>query len=228
MDEITSSPAPDESRPAEPAPRRDPTTRRAALWATLVALPVTVAVAGFTFAKLSPAEPDGTPSASATVVRPQSTTPVELPAPALAERPATVCRALVSQLPASVHDLRQRPVTAGAEQNVAYGDPALTVSCGGTPQLELCPSAAPGASTDQPADGCIPATGDVWRVNGVCWYTVEKADGAVLTAVDREVPVRVRLPKAYEQPLQWVAPISNAIVQSVPSAKTAPSGCRTP
>jgi GNAT superfamily N-acetyltransferase len=38
----------------------------------------------------------------------------------------------VSQLPATVRDLTQRPVTAGAEQNAAYGDPALTVACGGS------------------------------------------------------------------------------------------------
>ncbi|MFD2768463.1 DUF3515 family protein [Micromonospora eburnea] len=218
MDEITSSPAPDET------PRRDRSTRSAALWATLVAVPVTAAVAGFTFAKFSPDEPAATPSASPTAVRPQSTAPVEMPAPALAERPATVCRALMSQLPASVRDLNQRPVTAGAEQNAAYGDPALTVACGGIPPLKVCPAPA-ATSTDQPTDGCLPATGDVWRVNGVCWHPVEEADGAVLTTVDREVPVRVRLPKAYEQPLQWVAPISDTIVATVPSAKTAPSGC---
>ncbi|MEU3455017.1 DUF3515 family protein [Micromonospora sp. NPDC006766] len=225
MDELPSSPVSDEPGPAESAPRRDRSTRSAALWATLVAAPITLVVAGFTFAKLAPPAPAATPSPSATAVLPQSTAPVEMPAPALAERPATVCLALVSQLPASVRDLRQRPVTAGAEQNAAYGDPALTVSCGGTPQLEMCPPPASGASTDQPADGCIPATGDVWRVNGVCWYPVEGTDGATLTAVDREVPVRVRLPKAYEQPLQWVAQISDTIVATVPSAETAPAGC---
>nr|WP_091201820.1 DUF3515 family protein [Micromonospora narathiwatensis] len=221
---MTSSPAPDGSRPAGPAPTRDRSSRRAALWATLVAVPVTAAVAGFTFASLAPTEPVATPSPSASTGRTQSVAPVEMPVPHLAERPATVCRALVSQLPPSVRDLNQRPVTAGAEQNAAYGDPALTVACG-VPPLTVCPSPAPGASTEQPADGCIPATGDVWRVNGVCWYTAQESDGAVLTAVDREVPVRVGLPKAYEQPLQWIAQISDAIVATVPSAKSAPSGC---
>ncbi|MFJ8577492.1 DUF3515 family protein [Micromonospora sp. NPDC093277] len=224
MDEITSSPAPDSPAPGE-TPRRDRSTRSAALWATLIAVPVTAAVAGFTFAKLAPAEPAATPSASATAVRPQSTTPVEMPAPALAERPATVCRALLSQLPPSVRDLNQRPVTAGIEQNAAYGDPALTIACGGIPPIKACPSPGAGASTDQPAGDCLPATGDVWRVNGVCWHPVEEADGAVLTTVDREVPVRVRLPKTYEQPLKWVTPISDTIVATVPSAKAAPSGC---
>ncbi|MET7803255.1 DUF3515 family protein [Micromonospora chersina] len=202
MEEVTSSPTSDESGPA----RRDRSNRSAALWATLVAVPVTLAVAGFTFAKLAPDTPAAAPSPSASAVRPQSTTPVELPAPALAERPATVCRALVSQLPATVRDLAQRPVTAGAEQNAAYGDPALTVACGGTPPVV------------QPTD-------EVWSVNKVCWHAVQEADATVLTTVDRETPVRVRVPKQYEQPLQWVTPISDAVVASVPAAKTAPSGC---
>ncbi|NES28558.1 DUF3515 family protein (plasmid) [Micromonospora terminaliae] len=199
---MTSSPAAEESRPA----RRDRSTRSAALWATLVAVPVTLAVAGFTFAKLAPDSPAAAPSPSASAARPQSSAPVELPAPALAERPATVCRALVSQLPATVRDLAQRPVTAGAEQNAAYGDPALTVACGGTPPIV------------QPTD-------EVWSVNKVCWHAVQEADATVLTTVDRETPVRVRVPKQYEQPLQWVTPISDAVVASVPAAKTAPSGC---
>ncbi|ATO14531.1 hypothetical protein CO540_12455 [Micromonospora sp. WMMA2032] len=187
------------------SPRADGSTRRAALWATLIAVPVTLAVAGFTFAKLAPDSPDAAPSASASP-RAQSSAPVELPAPALAERPAVLCRALVSQLPDSVRDLRQRPVTAGPEQNAAYGDPALTVSCGGSAPLV------------QPTD-------EVWTVNKVCWHPVQEADATVLTTVDRETPVRVRVPRTYEQPLQWVTPISDAIVSAVPSAKTAPSGC---
>ena len=206
MDEITVSPVPDESRPVDETPRADRTNRRAALVATLIALPVTVAVAGFTFAKLAPDEPAAAPAPSATAARPQSTAPVELPAPALAERPATVCRALVSQLPDRVRDLAQRPVTAGPEQNAAYGDPALTVACGGTPPI-------------------VAATDEVWSVNKVCWHAVQEADATVLTTVDRETPVRVRVPKQYEQPLQWAAPISDAIVSAVPSAKSAPAGC---
>ncbi|MGC1212356.1 MAG: DUF3515 family protein [Micromonospora sp.] len=205
---MTSTSASEKPRPADGSgsPRRDRTTRRAALLATLVALPVTVAVAGFTFAKLAPDTPEAAPSASPSAARSQSTAPVEMPAPTLAQRPATVCRALVSQLPASVRELNQRPVTAGPEQNAAYGDPALTVACGGTPPI-------------------VAPTDDVWTINKVCWHTAEEADATVLTTVDRETPVRVRVPKAYEQPLQWVTPISDAIVAAVPSAKSAPAGC---
>lgn len=192
-------------RPASTAP--DGTTRRAALIATLVALPVTVVVAGLAFAQLAPDEPAASPSPSATTARAQSTAPVEMAAPALAERPATVCRALLSQLPSTVRDLQQRPVTAGPEQNAAYGDPALTVACGG-------------------AEPAVGDTDDVWLVNKVCWHATEQADATVLTTLDRETAVTVRVPRAYEQPLQWVAPIADTVVASVPSAGEAPTGCQ--
>lgn len=207
MDEITTTPAPEETRAADEAPRRDPTARRAALWASLVALPVTIAVAAFTFAKLSPDVPEAAPSPSPSAARPQSTAPVAMPAPALAERSATVCRALVSQLPASVRELNQRPVTAGPEQNAAYGDPALIVACG-----------VPAPS--------FPPTDDVWVVNGVCWHPEQRPDAVVLTTVDREVPVQMAVPRAYGQPLQWIPPVADPVVEAVPSAASAPSGCR--
>ncbi|MFC8850838.1 MULTISPECIES: DUF3515 family protein [unclassified Micromonospora] len=188
------------------APRRDRANRGAALLATLVAVPVTVAVAGFTFAKLTPDAPAAEPGPAATSARPQSTAPVEMAAPRLAERPATVCRALTSQLPSTVRDLAQRPVTAGPEQNAAYGDPALTIACGG--------------AEPDPGD-----TDDVWVVNKVCWYAAEGPDATVLTTLDRETAVRVTLPRTYGSALQWVSPISDVVVASVPSGGDAPAGC---
>jgi len=194
--------------PAADAPTgRDRTTRSAALLATLIAIPVTLLVAVLAFTKLAPDTPAAAPSPSATTPRAQSTAPVEMAAPALAARPATVCRALLSQLPQTIRDLNQRPVTAGPEQNAAYGDPALTVACGGT-------------------EPNFPATDEVWTVNRVCWHAAEQADATVLTTVDRETPVTVRVPRSYEQPLQWAAPISDVIVASVPSGGAIPSGCQ--
>lgn len=208
MDEKTSFPeTPTDVASAADRPGVDRSTRRAALWATLVAVPVTVAVAGFTFAKLSPDAPVAAPDPSPTSVGPRSSAPVEMPAPALAERPGVVCRALVSQLPATVRDLAQRPVTAGAEQNAAYGDPALTVACGG-------------------AEPTVDATADVWTVNRVCWYADERSDATVLTTLDRETAVTVTVPRAYEGALQWLTPISDAVVASVPSGGDSPAGCR--
>ncbi|MET7878563.1 DUF3515 family protein [Micromonospora profundi] len=194
--------------PSADAPAgRDRTTRSAALLATLIAIPVTLLVAVLAFTKLTPDTPAAAPSPSATAPRAQSTAPVEMAAPALATRPATVCRALLSQLPQSIRDLAQRPVTAGPEQNAAYGDPALTVACGG-------------------AEPNFPATDEVWTVNRVCWHASEQSDATVLTTVDRETPVTVRVPRSYEQPLQWAAPISDVIVASVPSGGAIPSGCQ--
>lgn len=211
MDEIISSVEPAGTRPdPDPRGRRrswDRTTRRAALLATLIALPVAVLVAGFTFTRLAPKQPAAEPGPSVTAAGPQSTLPVEIGAPALAERPATVCRALLSQLPPAIRDLNQRPVTSGAEQNAAYGDPALTVACGIT-------------------EPSFPLTDDVWVINKVCWHATEETDATVLTTVDREVPVRVAVPRVYEQPLQWVTPISDAIVASVPSGGNIPAGCQ--
>ncbi|MEV4492781.1 DUF3515 family protein [Micromonospora coxensis] len=210
MDEITSTSVAEAEReqPAKGSRRpKDPATRRAALIATLVAVPVTVAVAGITFARLAPDTPAAAPSPTATTARAQATTPVEMAAPALAARPTVVCRALMSQLPDSVRELKQRPVTAGPEQNAAYGDPALTVACGG-------------------AEPPVDATADVWTVNKVCWYAEQKSDATVLTTVDRETAVTVTVPLSYEQPLQWVTPISDTIVASVPSGGAVPAGCR--
>ncbi|MEV7989102.1 DUF3515 family protein [Micromonospora sp. NPDC085948] len=194
--------------PAAAAPAgRDRTIRGAALLATLIALPITLLVAVLAFTKLTPDAPAATPSPSATTAQVQSTAPVEMAAPALAARPATVCRALLSQLPTSIRDLAQRPVTAGPEQNAAYGDPALTVACGGT-------------------EPTFPATDEVWTVNRVCWHLTEQGEQTVLTTVDRETSIEVRIPRAYAQPLQWVPSISSTIVASVPSGGAIPSGCQ--
>jgi hypothetical protein len=178
------------------------TTRSAALWATVVAFPVTVLVAllALTVFAPDPSTPGLDPN------RPQSTEPVAMPAQPLDERAAVVCRALLAHLPATVVDLAQRPVTEGPEQNAAYGDPAVTVACGITPP-EF-------ADTDE-----------VWVINHVCWHNATSADAVVLTTVDREVPVRITIPAGYEPPAQWAAQISEAVVSSIRSLPEIPSGC---
>ncbi|GIG02764.1 DUF3515 family protein [Catellatospora citrea] len=172
--------------------------------ATVVALPIAL-LAGFGFfqAMRPPAEPAPEPSVAA---GPQvmPTTPVTMDAPALTERQATVCRALLSQLPDQVRELPRRAVTAGHEQNAAYGEPALTLACGG-------PSPS------------YPPTDDVYTLDGVCWH---KGDGA-WTTVDREVPVRVTVPAAYDPAGQWVINFSKTLIATVPHAERIPPGCGT-
>ena len=174
----------------------DPVTRSAARLAALLALPVALLVGAGTFALLNDdADPAATPpSPTATTPGPVPTEPVEVAAPALTEREGIVCRALASQLPAEVDGLVQRPVTDGPEQNAAYGEPPITVTCG------------PPAAAYEPTDQLHP-----W--GGVCWHP--NPDGTVWTALGREVPVRVRVPAAYEAPFQHVLEFSETVAATV-------------
>jgi hypothetical protein len=169
----------------------DPDTRRAARLAALVAVPVAVVTGFVAFQILSPDDVEDTSA-------PAATTPVELPAPSLADRPATVCRALLAKLPDRLGDLVRRPVTAGAEQNAAYGDPAVRIACG-----------VPGPT---PPDGA-----QYFAINGVCWYAEEGRDAATWSLQEREVPLVVTVPRAYtaQDLVDLAKPINEAIVKTV-------------
>jgi hypothetical protein len=163
--------------------------------ATLVAAPIALLAGFVAFQILKPAPPP-TP-------KPQSTAPVTMAERPLNERQATVCRALLSQMPEQIRDRPRRKVTAGPEQNAAFGDPAITVACGtAIPQF--------------------PPTATVWPLNGVCFYA--DSTGTQWTTVDREVPVQITIPHEYEQPAQWAINFSGIIAATIPSAK-APWGC---
>lgn len=223
-------------RPTRPLPanRADPTARRAALWATAVSVPLAVLVGWLliTSATAEPA-PRGT---SPTAPQVQATTAVELTAPALTGQPAAACQTLVTSLPARLRDLSRRPVSAGPQQNAAYGDPPITLACG---------VAAP----------TVAATDPILELNGVCWLPpANQRDQAAQnsaapatpgqngaapatagqngeagdtgwTTVGRQVPVRVLVPAGYQQASQWVNEFSAAVAAAVPPTATAPSGC---
>jgi Protein of unknown function (DUF3515) len=168
--------------------------------AALIALPVAVVAGLVVFAvlgRLGPAAPG--PAASG---------PVSMAAPPLSEPTAAVCRALVARLPDALRDRTRRPVTAGPEQNAAYGDPPITLTCGAGP----LPSVDP--------------TGQVYGLSGVCWYSVPGDRSTVWTAVDRTVPVTVTVPDSYDQPGQWVIEFSRPVAFAVPPASKVPYGCK--
>lgn len=188
----------------------DRLSRRAALWATMAATPLALLAGLGVFAAMSDSASDGpaadpevsaSPSAS-----PQATGPVTVAAPKLAERAELVCRALLSRLPDRLRDRVRRPVTAGPEQNAAYGDPAITLSCG-----------APAAT--------FPPTDEVYLLDRVCWHAARTAQGTVWTTVDREVPVRVTMPPAYAEPGQWVIEFSAPMIAAVSPIDQPPGGC---
>ena len=184
----------------------DRTARTAALWATAVAVPVAVLAAVLLFSAVNGRSGDAAPTATTTTPAVVSTAPVVMAAPTLSERATTVCRAVLSQLPATVRGMPQRPVTAGPEQNAAYGDPAVTVACGG-PQPTV-------------ADESF-----VLTMNRVCWYNEQRGDATVWTTIGREVPVAVTVPSSYEQSAQWANEFSDTVVATVKSAGPIPSGC---
>ena len=196
----------DAERPDPDPGQPDRTTRQAALWATVVALPLTVLVGVLIFVQLSP-DPAPKPTPSPSAARPASNVPVPMAAPTLADWPATVCRAFLARMPDNLFGQQQRPVTAGPEQNAAYGDPALTVACG-VPAPKVRP------------------TERLWTVNQVCWQATPGETGLVLTTVDREVPIRLTVPPGHEQTLKWALPVSEAVALAVKSTPDAPSGCQ--
>jgi hypothetical protein len=179
----------------------DRTTRRAALWASAVAVPVAALTALLFVSKATPADEPAAPPPG-----PGSTAPVTMAAPRLAERETLACRALLSRLPATVRDLSRRPVTAGPEQNAAYGDPAITVACG----------------VPKPT---VPKTADLLIMDNVCWYPTDGPDGTVFTTLDREAVVQVVVPIRYENRGQWANEFSAAVAGSIRSAPSGLTGC---
>src|SRR5215471_12583261 len=101
----------------------------AARLALVVALPVAVLAGLWAFGAF---DRPGTPGAAASP-HTGATSAVDVPAGPLSERAAAVCRAVLAELPSGVRDAPRRPVTKGAEQNAAYGEPPLTVACGAPP-----------------------------------------------------------------------------------------------
>jgi hypothetical protein len=150
----------------------DPVTRRAAKLAALIALPAAIIAGVVTFRVLAPEDDRPAPP------RPAATSAVDVAAPSLPPRTATVCRALLARLPDRLGELARRPVTGGAEQNAAYGDPAVTLACGA-------------AGPTPPADA------QYFAINGICWYAEDGRDVRTWVLQGREVPLVVRVPRAY-------------------------------
>ena len=206
-----------ETPPKQHTPDR--TTRGAALWATAVAVPVALVVGLLMFWRLVPHDAGAQPAPSATVPAVIPSTPVEMAAPKLDARTAQVCLAVTSQLPVKVRDLPSRKVSAGPEQNAAYGQPPITVACGVT-QPTMCERVDGGHA------GCVPLDATMFKMNGVCWWGEDGPATDVFTTMDREVAVRVAVPGSYQQTAQWANEFSDAVVTTVKSTeKGVPSGC---
>ena len=176
----------------------------AARTASLIAIPIALAIGALSLWRFG-AFDGATPRASSTA-QAQATGPVTMAAPSLADDVAAVCRTVIAHLPDTVHDANRRPVSAGDEQNAAYGEPALTVACG-----------APPASVEP--------TADVFPLGGACFVAAPGSGGAVWTTVDRQVPVVVTVPGDADGSAQSVIVVAPAIATYDPPAANKPSGC---
>ncbi|GAA2603927.1 hypothetical protein GCM10010399_38620 [Dactylosporangium fulvum] len=163
--------------------------------ATLTALPVALVAGLVVFWVLGgfPQQP-----------KPASVSAVRVEAAPLDPDTATICRALVAKLPSTLGGLDRRPVTAGNEQNAAFGDPAIVLSCG----------------TTKPA---IPQNAQLLGLSNVCWFPEEHGDQTVWQTVDRKVPLQVVVPKAVDG--SWVVNLSGPITETVPAADPGPVHC---
>jgi Protein of unknown function (DUF3515) len=194
----------------------DAVTRSAARLALFIALPIALvaglgafwALGGFgTAAPGTSRTAPGAPGTSA----PGANAPVAMPARSLPPSEATMCLAFVAHLPATVRGLAQRPVTAGHEQNAAYGEPPIKISCGG----RSLPSTAPDAV--------------LWTLSGICWYADQsRPDTTTWTTLDRRAPVTVTLPNSYQGQGGWVQEFTGPIREWVPSLPRLPKGCQAP
>jgi hypothetical protein len=203
-----------------PVKRPDPTTRGAALWATAIAVPIAILAGVLIFTRMTPrGEEAAAPAPSAAAPAPVPSTPVPVDAPKLSERTAQVCLAVTSQLPTSLRGLPARKVSAGREQNAAYGQPPVTVACG-VPQPTMC------ERVDGGHPGCVPLDAVMFKMNGVCWWGQDGPATDVFTTMDRAVAVRVSVPGSFEQTAQWANEFSDPVVRAVKSVTTGvPTGC---
>jgi hypothetical protein len=203
-----------------PAKAPDNSTRTAALTAAAFALPIALIAGVLIFWKLTPDDqPAARPAPTSSAVQQVPSTPVPLAAPKLSGHDAQACLALTSQLPGQVRNLPARKVSAGPEQNGAYGDPAITVQCGVT-QPPMCETITPGQK------GCVPLDADLLVMNGVCWWGDDGPATKLFTTMDREVAVQVGVPASYDQPAQWANEFSDAVVETIKSkASAVPTGC---
>ena len=164
----------------QPAPARND-RRSAARLATLVAVPVTLAL----LAVAVLAERHG--GSGAEPVAPATSAPATAgalpsiklaPPPALSAAQQRACQDLISALPTDLGDLPARPVDSPSPYVAAWGEPAVTLRCG------------------VPRPPSFIATADVQQINGVTWFAERRGSTTAWVVVDRPVYVEVLAPAA--------------------------------
>ncbi len=183
----------------------DATTRRAALVATAVTVPL-VLVAALLIGGGS--DDPGSPTSA---VPP----PVTVSAPPAQAATLKPCTAVLQVLPERLAGLAPRVVhsTPSSSFVVAWGDPAVVLRCGVARPASLKPG-----DSEQ-----------LFQVNGVAFAQQASGDATVYTAVDRAAYVEVSVPSTFAGgPL---APLAAAIGKALPAvcqAQALPGGRLVP
>jgi hypothetical protein len=175
----------------------DAGTRKAALTATLVALPVAVVTAlgvGVLHGGHEPRESSST--VAARTPGPVSTAPVDVSAPA--GPLAAPCQPLMPALPPVLDRMATRQVRPDSPAAHAWGDPAIVLRCGVGKPVDLTPTA------------------DLLDINGVSWLPVVGLHDVVWTTTDRGVYIEVAVPKQYDGRSGPITDLSNVIAATVP------------
>jgi len=188
-------------------PRSD--TRRAALIATAVALPVVLLVALLLTLgddDSGQKDPLASPSTGATSPLPA----ISVAAPPSNATTTAPCTKVLEQLPVSLAGLAPRVVHSHPDSPfvVAWGDPAIVLRCG----------------VDRPAGLSKSSYGEMVTVNGVDFYVVnegaDKTGMRVFTVADRAAYVEVSVPKSYGQPP--LGPLADAVAKALPDVECLP------
>lgn len=121
------------------------------------------------------------------------TTAVEVADPAIAGQDAAVCGPLLAALPAEVLGSVARETTSQWAR--AWGDPPITVICGG------------------PEPAGLTATSQCLEVSGVGWWEQAGDRGTVWTTIGRAAVVTLGVPSEYGDPVSALAQISPTIAE---------------
>jgi hypothetical protein len=108
------------------------------------------------------------------------------------------CRALLAAVPDELDPgVRRRPVTDAPDRTAAWGDPPVTLRCGGPA----------GEQTATPLE-----------VNGLKFVTTRAAGHVLWTTQDRAVNVTLDVPTSYESQADVVLPLVEPILRTLPKA----------
>lgn len=126
-------------------------------------------------------------------------TAVHVADPAITGQDTEVCGPLLAALPAEVLGSVTRDTTS--QWGRAWGDPPITVICGG------------------PEPAGLTATSQCLEVSGVGWWEQAGDRGTVWTTIGRAAVVTLGVPSEYGDPISALAQVSPAIAEHNPEVR---------